>query len=457
MPRIFNQAACNTCRVRKIKCDETLPICQRCSKASRYCDRTATPPSLLVHPQPTNTEDIFPLPSNPRQALINPTIARYFHNYITSIAPWYDLSDGSQHFATLLPELALRSPLPFAAVIALAGIQISQTTAPSARAAAEYYHDQCVRLLLIKLKDDNAACGDGDSDCDGDGDGITLASICLLRSYEILSEETDPNRHLRGAYSLAVSRTPLLREGDLSGRGGLRGAGFWNYLREDITFSLFQKCPLKMGLDQVELFILRGDDADGDHGYLNAVSLILGRIINECFGRETVAPDAWSFLFGLLRDWCSALPSRIAPFAREERGLGLALPAIWMLQDCHASACHYRLVCIAMLCIHAPTTEQILDLDSLLDISQRIGQSSPREAILENCALEICGIAFTANSPPVVVNCFGPIAFCGPFIRDEAAQQELVRRLMACKRTIGWPVQRLVVDLQLAWGKTTRQ
>ncbi|TLD04779.1 uncharacterized protein PgNI_09148 [Pyricularia grisea] len=90
-----------------------------------------------------------------------------------------------------------------------------------------------------------------------------------------------------------------------------------------------------MGLDQVELFVLRGDDADGDHGYLNAVSLILGRIINECFGRETVAPDAWNFLFGLLRDWCSALPSRFAPFAREERGLGLALPAVWMLQDCH--------------------------------------------------------------------------------------------------------------------------
>ncbi|KAH9429647.1 hypothetical protein MCOR02_009384 [Pyricularia oryzae] len=380
MPRIFNQAACNTCRVRKIKCDESLPICQRCSKASRYCDRSAAPP-LPVHAQPTNTQDVFPSPSDPRRALTNPAIARYFHHYITSIAPWYDLSDGSQHFATRLPELALASALPFAAVVALAAIQISQTTAPSARAAAEYYHDHCVRLLLTRLKDDDAARGDGDGDGDGNGNGITLASICLLRSYEILSEEVDPNRHLRGAYSLAVSRRPLLREGDLGGRGGLRGAGFWNYLREDITFSLFQRCPLKMGLDQVELFVWRGDDADGDHAYLNAVSLILGRIINDCFGRETVSPEAWDFLFRLLRDWCSALPGRFAPFAREERGLGLALPSVWMLHDCHG----------------------------------------------------------------------------GPFIRDEAAQQELVRRLMACKRTIGWPVQRLVADLQLAWGEAAGQ
>lgn len=314
--------------------DESLPICQRCSKASRYCDRSAAPP-LPVHAQPTNTQDVFPSPSDPRRALTNPAIARYFHHYITSIAPWYDLSDGSQHFATRLPELALASALPFAAVVALAAIQISQTTAPSARAAAEYYHDHCVRLLLARLKDDDAARGDGDGDGDGNGNGITLASICLLRSYEILSEEVDPNRHLRGAYSLAVSRRPLLREGDLGGRGGLRGAGFWNYLREDITFSLFQRCPLKMGLDQVELFVWRGDDADGDHAYLNAVSLILGRIINDCFGRETVSPEAWDFLFRLLRDWCSALPGRFAPFAREERGLGLALPSVWMLHDCH--------------------------------------------------------------------------------------------------------------------------
>lgn len=150
-----------------------------------------------------------------------------------------------------------------------------------------------------------------------------------------------------------------------------------------------------------------------------------------------------------------------------------------------ASARHYRLVCIAILCNHASTSEQISDLIPLLEASQEVDQCTTREEILERCAVEICGIAFTANSPPVVVNCFGPIAFCqscpvclslclslcnsitsvpnapnrigGPFIRDEAAQQELVRRLMACKRTIGWPVQRLVADLQLAWGEAAGQ
>lgn len=38
-----------------------------------------------------------------------------------------------------------------------------------------------------------------------------------------------------------------------------------------------------------------------------------------------------------------------------------------------------------------------------------------REELLEQCGLDICGIAFTANTPPVLVNSFGPIAFCKCF------------------------------------------
>lgn len=32
--------------------------------------------------------------------------------------------------------------------------------------------------------------------------------------------------------------------------------------------------------------------------------------------------------------------------------------------------------------------------------------------VLENCGLDLCGIGFTTNTPPVLVNSFGPIAFC---------------------------------------------
>lgn len=38
-----------------------------------------------------------------------------------------------------------------------------------------------------------------------------------------------------------------------------------------------------------------------------------------------------------------------------------------------------------------------------------------REEVLGHCGSDLCGIAFTADSPPVLVNSFGPIAFCKYF------------------------------------------
>lgn len=52
---------------------------------------------------------------------------------------------------------------------------------PSARAAAEFYHGHCVRLLIDLTAEEY--------DNDERTQGLALASVCLLRSYEILSGE----------------------------------------------------------------------------------------------------------------------------------------------------------------------------------------------------------------------------------------------------------------------------
>ncbi|KAK1986230.1 hypothetical protein LZ30DRAFT_706158 [Colletotrichum cereale] len=423
--------------------DEAVPVCQRCSKAQRYCDRTAPVPQFHNKSQEdaaktdstTTSPSPFPAPTSPRKALQNPSIARYFHHYVVHIAPWYDLSDASSTFATGLPEASLERALPLSAILALSAVHMSRTSAPSARAAAEFYHGHCVRLLIGLAAEDYG---------DEDTQGFALASVCLLRSYEILSEEVDPNRHLQGAYSLAAYRNPLT---DYMGPG-LGAAGFWNYLREDITFSLFRRCPLKMNLEQMPLPTRH--DTDEDH--LNAVSLILGRIVNACFS-GAVTEGAWTLLSGMLQDWRSRLPPRFAPFAKSDRGLGLALPSIWMLRDCHAAALHYRLVSITLLCYHAPP-ERLPDLRALLDDDHTKTSITGRD-VAEALALDVCGVAFTTDAPAVQVNAFGPIAFCARFLRAEPARQELVRRLLACRRTIGWPVQKLVADLEAEWRVST--
>ncbi|RXG43782.1 hypothetical protein VDGE_02836 [Verticillium dahliae] len=432
--------ACNTCRSRKVKCDERQPICQRCSIAGRYCERTARP---TRQPLPERRDrghgdavrgpsPKWPSPDNPRKALASPDIARIFHHYILEIAPWYDLSDPASSFATRLPRLALEMPLPFSAIIAQAAMQICQTTVPSQRPVAEFYHGHCVRLL-IELRND---CGSVESEA-------ALAAVCLLRSYEILDEEVDPNRHLHGAYSLA-SRQKLLLD---NGFRTLSSAGFWNYLREDITYSLFEEQPLKMDLENIPVPTQHLED----HDHLNAISLVLGRILNAHFndgspGRDQ--PVSVSAMLHMLRSWQKALPRHFEPLCMDNSRPSGALPSVWMLGDCHAAARQYFLVSIMVLCM-------IMQLETLTEILQLVEldlPSSPsREDIVETCALEVCGLAFTAKSNPVLVNAFGPISYCARHIRVEASRQELLRCLAPCKKTVGWPVQRLMDDLQSRW------
>ncbi|EEY16257.1 conserved hypothetical protein [Verticillium alfalfae VaMs.102] len=291
------------------------------------------------------------------RALASPDIARIFHHYIIEIAPWYDLSDPASSFATRLPRLALEMPLPFSAIIAQAAMQICQTTAPSQRTVAEFYHGHCVRLL-IELRDD---CGSVESEA-------ALAAVCLLRSYEILDEEVDPNRHLHGAYSLA-SRQKLLLD---NGFRTLSSAGFWNYLREDITYSLFEEQPLKMDLENIPMPTLQLED----HDHLNAISLVLGRILNAHFndgspGRDQPGPV--SAMLNVLQSWQKALPRHFEPLS---------------------AARQYFLVSIIVLYMVMPL-ETLNEILQLVEID--LPSSPSREVILETYALE--GMNFAANVP----------------------------------------------------------
>lgn len=142
------------------------------------------------------------------------------------------------------------------------------------------------------------------------------------------SEDVDPNRHLRGAYSLASSANFL----DNPDASSLLGAGFWNYLREDITFSLFHRdTPLKLDLDNVAVPTLSAV-RDPLHG----ISLILGTIINYTFGK-TISKAEWIALAHALREWHDALPQDSKPFCRQTTSLD-PLPQIWFLQDYHGKS-----------------------------------------------------------------------------------------------------------------------
>ncbi|KAI0506568.1 hypothetical protein F5B22DRAFT_441090 [Xylaria bambusicola] len=433
MPRKYRNAACNTCRQRKLKCDETFPVCQRCSKAQRYCDRSGRPSGHLSSSDLDTNKSSSP-DDSPRKLLQSSELASYFRGYINNVAPWYDLSDSSCSFSNEVPLIALDECLLFYAVIALSAMYVSQTTAPSARTIAEMYHTKCIRRLIDLGPEDVLI-----------GKGVALAATCLLRSYEILFEKHDPNRHLKGAFSLASQ----LRDFVGHPFGDLLHSGFWNYLREDITFSLFGNCPLKMGLDHT----LRLHNVSSDQDRLNTVTLVLGRIINAMIGSSAEeASNRWELMLSYIKDWLSDLPPHFQPFSRASIPSLSRLPTVHMLKACHAASRHYCLVSIAVLAIHAQTASRVDDLASLASRTGLITTTvTEKEDLLEQIGLEVCGIAFTSNEPSVLVNAFGPISYCAKHIREEAPQQELIRHLVASKKSTGWPVQQIIPKLQQCW------
>lgn len=401
-------------------------------------------------------------------------MADFFQHYISGLAPWYDLSDGRSTFGTTVPKIALDDPLLFSAVMALSAMHVSNTvttaspkrTASSAREVAEFYHGCCIRLLIGLHESDQRLEG-----------GVALAATCLLRSYEILDtgQDVDPNRHLRGAYSLAsfpfqyhqssISTILLDR--------GLFAAGFWNYLREDITFSLFRRCPLKIDLDLLippfsSVLSSSGHPLSDDEDHLNAISLVLGRIINAAFvpGGDSqsnglgMKNDTWAVLLDLVKSWRAELPLHFQPFSSANVASITALPSVRLLQDCHAACHHYCLISLMILLAEegeqSPSSPmKVQKLRSLLRVmaSEGLALDAESDDLLEQLALQICGIAFSVGTSAVLVNAFGPISYASRWIRSPAARNEVAANLLVCKRSTGWPVERLVADMRSSWTR----
>lgn len=190
------------CRSRKVKCtsrrtDEGLdlqsltdtgdgrrPVCLRCQQGSRECywnynaqnnQSPALPraPPIIQRPE----ENKYISTKDPEIALQDPRVARLFRYYIDHLASWYDLNDSKRHFEDIVPACARRNSLLLSAILAFsAASQSSSVSDDSLWELADSYHLESVQRLLSLTED-----------LDEFRTGETLAAICLLRSYEIIS------------------------------------------------------------------------------------------------------------------------------------------------------------------------------------------------------------------------------------------------------------------------------
>lgn len=208
-------------------------------------------------------------------------------------------------------------------------------------------------------------------------------------------------------------------------------AGFFNYLREDITFGLMNRRALKIDLANTHI----PDTALDDEDQLNIGALYLAEAVNLRF-QEMYSQQATQQLEQRFERWRSSLPDQFTPFHDSSIESPYdAFPTIRCLRDCHVATAQYCLVTESLLCEARETHHN----------------TSKPESSLNANAIRLCGMAFTSNTPAVLVNSFGPISYCGRHISSRVLQADLIRRLHACGKETGWTVQRIIDELSKSW------
>lgn len=111
-------------------------------------------------------------------------------------------------------------------------------------------------------------------------------------------------------------------------------AGFWNYLREDITVALMEKRNLMIELNDRQPPLL-----DEEDDFANHISYILGRVINRCLHKGGVALEGveWQALKEELDSWKASLPSSFEPILTPGLYGATSFPSPWNTSKWHST------------------------------------------------------------------------------------------------------------------------
>jgi hypothetical protein len=142
-------------------------------------------------------------------------------------------------------------------------------------------------------------------------------------------DNVNAQNHLQGSYSLLASH-------HLDLKADLLGAGFWNYLREDITVALIEKRSLMIDLSSHAHLpqTLESDD------FPALITFFLGKIINRCLAKDAVALDIveWETLKRGHEDWMASLPESFEPILTTPGFMESSnFPYLWTTKGWHGT------------------------------------------------------------------------------------------------------------------------
>ncbi|KAH8804367.1 hypothetical protein F5884DRAFT_795864 [Xylogone sp. PMI_703] len=360
--------------------------------------------------------------NGPWEPLSDPEDARLFQHYVDNLASWLDLNDPERYFTTFVPHFALRCPMLLSAILSFAASHLSRLDSSCDALIGIDYHNKCIERLIPALADPSLAL-----------DPILPLSTVILRMHEMLTYETDQQRHLRGCSSLfAYNRS---RE--------MKGTAFWTYIREEILVALPNRSPTNIDTSTWKDEICW--EGNTDYVHTNRMTWLAIEVINFCFGDALKTNPAKAIeLHHEIDLWRQSLPETFKPLYTVNDGK--AFPRISYLCTWHVIGMQFYHMAKVLLALYNPNRASGMDF---LELARMV-----EEDIREH-TVQLCGMIKSLGSrhPGALVNGVQPLILCGRSLKNREEQLELVRMLRQIERDTAWPTNQGIQSLQKAWGR----
>ncbi|KAF3766886.1 hypothetical protein M406DRAFT_254673 [Cryphonectria parasitica EP155] len=375
-----------------------------------------------------------------RDYLSSPEEVHYMEVFINEVAVWMDSFDGRQHFGTVIPYLALKSPMLLGAFLACGVKHLTLIDRRSYKDdKALHYYDTATTQLLRSLQNperDTAECA---------------TTAVVLNVYEIMSEKPAVRmNHIAGARA-------LIRECKWDARStGIGAACFWLNVGMEILSCL--ACNWATAWDPDHWGVDPEDSIAGVVGdedvWVHRIMYIVAKVANFRASipplQEPSAHDEQVRLqsrfaeWSQLKTWCDTwnihCPSSMRPYAYLfDSGKRSCFPHIWLIKR---SALVGRLFYHTAMCLLA-------QINPLLAI--RDDDEEARKVQLHH-AHQVCGIAAHTQDHGVASIAIRALAIAGSVLTERHEQHEVLEILTHIYRKTGWNLKRVQFDLKCAWG-----
>lgn len=217
-------------------------------------------------------------------------------------------------------------PILLHAVLAFSACHLNRLDGSCDQFCAVHYHDLCVQGLIPALADPSTTL-----------DNVLPISTVVLRMYEMMSYETDHQRHLRGCSSLFTHNRKNI------GYRALKRTAFWTYFREEIMVALATGKPTTIGPRNWKVDITWGGDTD--YVKTEKMTMLTAEVIDYCFSSSPRSHHGdesnWDELQNEAVAWKDSLPESFDPVYIIEDGE--KFPQILYLCTWHSRSCHFQL------------------------------------------------------------------------------------------------------------------